>query len=44
MTDHERTQAAIDWDDVERWGQLGHNVHEAAWAPDPLHADETGDQ
>lgn len=33
----------IDWDS-DRWGQLGHNVHEAAWAPDLKHGDETGDQ
>lgn len=33
--------APIDWDDLERWGQLGHNRHEATWAPDGTHDDDT---
>lgn len=33
---------AVDWDSPT-WGEPGHNVHEAAWAPDQKHADETGD-
>ncbi len=33
----------IDWDDVDHWGQVGSNVHEASWAPDPKHGDETED-
>lgn len=36
--------ALIQWDDNPLWGMPGHNVHHATWAPDPLHADETGDQ
>jgi hypothetical protein len=31
----------VDWDDVEHWGQPGSNVHEAAWAADGTHDDET---
>ena len=32
---------SVDWDDVEGWGN---RVHEAAWAPDPKHADETDEE
>lgn len=32
----------VDWDSA-MWGQLGHNVHAAAWAPDGRHDDQTGD-
>lgn len=31
---------AVDWSDPE-WGG---RVHVAAWAPDPLHADETPEE
>lgn len=33
----------VDWDS-ETWGQLGHNIHEAAWAADGTHDDVTEDQ
>lgn len=33
----------VDWDSPT-WGQLGSNVHEAAWAPDGTHDDETDDR
>ena len=33
---------SVDWES-SRWGQVGHNVHEAAWAPDAKHGDESGD-
>lgn len=32
--------ALVDWDSP-RWGQPGHNVHEAAWAADGTHDDTT---
>lgn len=32
----------VDWDSPT-WGQPGSNVHEAAWAPDGTHDDETDD-
>ena len=36
--------ALIQWDDNPLWGQAGHNVHEAAWAPDGTHDDETEEE
>lgn len=33
----------IDWDSPT-WGELGTNVHEASWAADGRHDDETGDE
>jgi hypothetical protein len=35
--------ALVDWDS-DTWGKPGHNVHEAAWAADGTHDDETEDQ
>jgi hypothetical protein len=32
--------ALVDWDS-DQWGQPGSNVHEAAWAADGTHDDET---
>lgn len=32
----------VDWDSPT-WGQVGHNVHESAWAPDGTHDDITDD-
>lgn len=32
----------IDWDSPT-WGQAGHNVHEASWAPDGRHDDNAED-
>jgi hypothetical protein len=34
----------IDWDDVDNWGQPGHNIHIATWAPDGTHDDITEEQ
>lgn len=34
----------IDWEDVEHWGQPGHNVHTASWAPDGTHDDQTEEE
>lgn len=39
----ELAEPTVDWDSPT-WGQPGSNVHEAAWAPDPKHADETKDE
>ncbi|MDR7253735.1 hypothetical protein J2X46_002725 [Nocardioides sp. BE266] len=35
--------APIDWSSP-LWGKPGHNVHEAAWAADRKHADETDEE
>lgn len=35
--------ALVDWDSP-RWGVAGFNVHEAAWAPDARHGDETDEE
>lgn len=37
------TTDPIDWDSAT-WGRDGHNVHEAAWAADGRHDDETDDR
>lgn len=37
------TTDPIDWSSTH-WGEVGHNVHVAAWAPDGRHDDETSDQ
>jgi hypothetical protein len=34
----------IDWDDVDNWGQPGHNIHIATWAPDGTHDDITEEE
>lgn len=34
---------SVDWSS-EHWGQVGHNVHEAAWAPDAKHCDENDEE
>lgn len=33
----------IQWDDNPLWGVAGSNTHEASWAPDSKHEDETED-
>ena len=33
----------IDWDSP-RWGLAGSNTHEASWAPDSKHEDETEEE
>ena len=35
--------ALVDWDS-DQWGVEGHNVHEASWAPDGRHDDETEEE
>lgn len=35
--------ALVDWDS-ETWGQPPHNVHEASWAADRKHGDETDEE